>query len=54
MKKSNKTKIERTKSYAIIKDGIFFKEDFAKLPKNAVIFIDKGCLIVPKNDRKKK
>jgi hypothetical protein len=28
-----------------IKDGIFFKEDFEKLPKDIVIYIKRGLLI---------
>lgn len=29
----------------VIKDGMFFKEDFMKLPKNTVIYIKSGKLI---------
>ena len=29
-----------------IKEGLFFKEDFKKLPKNAIIFIKSGKLLL--------
>jgi len=46
-----KTKSDR---YALrINKGLFFKEDFMKLSKNVLIYIEKGCLIVPSKKKKK-
>jgi hypothetical protein len=32
---------------AKISEGLFFPEDFKKLPKNAILFIKTGLLIIP-------
>jgi hypothetical protein len=37
-------KVKRNKSLKI-KDGLFFKEDFAKLPKGIIIYIKQGLII---------
>jgi len=38
-----------------ITDGaIFFNEDFKKLPKNFILYIERGKIIIPKEEKKGK
>lgn len=34
-------------------DVLMFPEDFAKIPKECLIFIDKGTILLPKKNRRK-
>lgn len=35
-----------------IDEGLFFKEDFLKLPDDVIIFIKSGKLMMPKKEKK--
>jgi hypothetical protein len=45
--KKQKTKIKDF----LIEEGLFFKEDFKKLPDSAIIFIKKGMVLVNQGSR---
>ena len=47
--KKQKTKVKDF----LIEEGLFFKEDFKKLPNEAIIYIKKGLLFVEQGSRTK-
>jgi hypothetical protein len=50
-KKNGKKKDEQLTSVRI-KDGLFWKEDFLRLPKELIIYISSGKMIFPKSLKK--
>jgi hypothetical protein len=52
MKMIKKKKQKKMKDF-LIEEGLFFKEDFKKLPDSAIIYIKKGLIIVGQGSRTK-
>lgn len=46
--RTTKQSIKKTKEGIKIEGGLFFKEDFKKLPDGVVIYIKEGLLMVTK------